>query len=110
MTSLVFAQPSAAPLLTYTYPFVMSSLVSVVGDSFVDDWHSRIVHIDDPLSEFHAKFWGIYIAGDQEDAGDQDPRKMRATRKMRAIREMTTIWRSTVLQPRMMISFQLAMS
>jgi hypothetical protein len=51
----------------------MSSLVSVVGDSFVDDWNSRIVHIDDPLSEFHAKFWGIAdIAGDQENAGDQE--------------------------------------
>ena len=59
--------------MTQTYPFIMSSLVSVVGDSFVDDWNSWIAHIDDLLTEFHAKFWGIAdITGDQGDDNDME--------------------------------------
>ena len=39
--------------------FVMSSLVSVVGSDFVDDWKALIVPARDPLAQFHTKFWGV---------------------------------------------------
>ena len=37
----------------------MSSLVSVVGNDFVDDWKALIVPARDPLAQFHAKFCGV---------------------------------------------------
>ena len=51
----------------------MSYLVSVVGDSFVDDWKSRIISNDDPLAKFHTKFWGVAnTAGEQEYDNDME--------------------------------------
>jgi hypothetical protein len=44
----------------------MSSLVSVAGDDFVDDWRPRIVRPLHPLAQFHAKFWEVKEVADAE--------------------------------------------
>jgi len=40
---------------------VMSTLASVVGNNprLVADWKSQIAPSDDPLAQFHTKFWGV---------------------------------------------------
>ena len=51
----------------------MSSLVSVVGDGFVDDWKTRIISNNDRLAKFHAKFWGVAdTGGEREDDNDME--------------------------------------
>jgi hypothetical protein len=52
-----------------------SALASVIG-SHPDDlaeWKSRLIRSDCPLAQFHAKFWGLSMAGEEQDWRDTHP-------------------------------------
>jgi len=47
----------------------MSTLATVVGSNRqrIADWNLHKAHLEDPLTEFHAKFWGVEEEGGLSD-------------------------------------------